>query len=147
MKKKTKKQFRKFVDNCLERIFTQTNLENYHGKTLYKLDSDQEKDSVMYVDTDDRRFELYIYRGLYKTYQYDSEAVLRDLCHGVGYIHTHDMLDLIKQPFKTEREVHKVDHRLAGTIGSYLYKLTWGKNKWQQKQLKKTRRKQKTEKP
>lgn len=125
--KKTKKQFKEFVSSCVNKIMDKINLEDYHGKIIYEMDKDEERNCTIFVDTDVRRFELYIYRGLYEIYQYDPESVMKQLCHDIAYIHTHDLFKLVMEPFKTEREVRKTDVRLAQTIGSYLYRLTWGK--------------------
>lgn len=146
MKKKSKKQFKKFVDSAVSKIFRESDLENYRGKIFYRLNEDNLHNSLMKVDNDTGSFQLYIYKGLYEEYQCDPVEVLKTLCCNMGYVHTHDLFKLVQEPYKTKRELMSVDARLARKIGSYLYEITWGKNKWRKRKKQEKHKKQKSSK-
>lgn len=123
------KKFKDFIDATLNEIMRHADLPSYTYSIIYVEGShpdDHASNHSVAADisvlSEYQSFDVRVYEMLFNFYEDGLLGRVMDiLCHEVGHIHTDKLFELIEEPYKTEREVEKVNEELTTKIGGYLY--------------------------
>jgi len=130
------KKFRDFIWKNFEKIIDKADIGITWGIQIQFFDYDErnldetETEFVISPAVELKEVTLLVYDRVRKYYQSKQfDRIIGGLCHEVGHMVCAPLDELVVQPFKSEKEVEKIDELLATTIGGYLYKiLNYGEN-------------------
>lgn len=118
-------KFRKIIRDYIPKARTNLGYDNFHIDVRYQDGQDPCRPSVAmeiavrfgYLDAT-----ITVYPLALETWRREGDEDLREtIAHEVAHIATQQMVDLIRNPFKTEDEMREKWEALTTIVGRYLY--------------------------
>ena len=124
-------KFKNFVNIAVRKILNYADLPEYkYDLNFVYEDVHDSKNSHHTVQAEIdvmpeyQNFTLTVYKDLEKQYNKGFlNEVFDVLCHEIGHVHTQKIYDLVREPYKTEKETDMVNEELSTKIGNYLYRI------------------------